>query len=249
MSSNSNFWAKPKQSKQNKTIADILLVLFASLLLFSGISACLAAACSMQLDLAVAGTCLIVAIAISLLFALQDGKDNDLKLSVGLAVAILVVSICAWVPISGGGAQVVNGFLYTLGTHTSLYQLPYESGSHIDLVIFCAVISAIIAYLCVQLVLHANALACFLVALLMCILIVSGFVPASPWIVVVALGLVAALCVSTISKSHAVGKKAMLSGILVSGASTLLVVLLSFVLVGTGTINTSAAKSFLLNIA
>ncbi len=244
-----NFWAKPATNKHNKSIVDILLVLVASMLLFVSITACLAAACSMQFDAIVVSVCSVVAVGISLLFALQDGKGNDLKLSLGLAIAVLVLSICAWVPISGGGAQVVNGFLYTLGTHTSMYQLPYTTGSHTDLVIFCAVASVLIAYLCVQLVLHANALACFLVALAMCILIVAGFVPPSPWLIVMALGLVAALCVSTIYKSHTIGKQAVLSGILVSGISSLLVIALAFVLVGTGTINTSGAKSFLLNIA
>ncbi len=243
------FRAEPSTERSSGAALDLVLAMAVSMLLFAGLAASLGAACSMEFNPVVAAVSAVVALAVSFVFAREDGGEGEFKISIGLAVAIVAITAVGWVLVSGGGTQVINGFLYTLGTHTSDYQLPYASGSQLDLVVFCALASAAISYMCVQLALHSNVLACMLVTLAMCVLVVMGLVPASAWLVVLALGVAGALCVGGMRRANVRSVRAMASGIAVAAASALLAVVVSLVVAGTGAVNTSGARTFLLNIA
>lgn len=243
--SGATFEAKPESVEQGSPMARMAAACAVAALLFLGVTAMLSGACCLDASAANLVPSCIAAAVVVLLFVRADGTASEGKLTIGLAVALVAVTVLGWQAVSGGGTQVLNGFLYTLGTMTSEYALPYESGSALELAVFCTLASAAIAYLCAQLAMHGNIPVVLVIALAACVLVMLGIVPANGWTVVFAAGLAGALCLGGISRSDFRSARAMCTGLVTVAAIVAAAVLVSFAVVGSGAVDTSEARSAL----
>lgn len=244
-----SFEAVPDEAGSGSPLLRQVASLVVAALLFLGTTASMSAACGLDASVANIVSGCIVAAVVALLAVRADGGRYDSRFAIGLAVAIVAVTVVGWPAVSGGGTQVLNGFIYVLGTMSQEYALPYISGSASELAIFCAVASAAIAYLCVQLAMHGNIPVVFIAALALCVLMALDLVPASGWTVVLAVGLVGALCIGGGSRCDFRSARSIVSSLGISVVIVAVAIAISFSAFGAGPVDTSDARAALRNLA
>ena len=218
-------------------------------LLFLGVSYILASICRLdqQLTAMIAGWVVAAVVIAATCWACDKGKI-EAKLSYAV-LGILVVMIAVWPLSSGGGAEALNGLLYTLGTQTGNYELQYASGSGLSLVWFTCAIATGLSYLCAQLALHGGRIACAAIAVVAAVLMILGYVPATGWAIVLAAGIVGAMCACTLMHTDRPSGHALFTGTgLAVGIGAVLTAAVLLV-AGTGTLDTSAPRQALRQLA
>ncbi len=218
-------------------------------LLFLGVSYVLAAICRMdqQVPAMIVAWASAAAIIAATCWACGKGKAET---KLGYAVlGILVAMLAVWPLSSGGCTQALNGLLYTLGAQTGNYQLQYAAGSELGLVWFTCAIAVGLSYLCAQLALHGGRIACAAIAVVAAVLMILGYVPATGWAIVLAAGIVGAMCSGTLTRTDLQSGRALFAGTGFAVAAGAVLATIVLLVAGTGTLDTSAPRQALRQLA
>ena len=183
------------------SLARRIVGVLAAFVLFLGVAGFGVSATGVELDVASMCAGLVCAVAVAVATGALSGRGRAEFMLYGICAAVVVI-VCAVLSQSvlAGAASWTNGLIMRVGEHTQMYGLPASEGTGFDKALFCGVAGVVVGLLC-SLVSQRGFVAPCVVALACGLAgVVSGWAAAGWWLMALALGTLACICIKAVAK-------------------------------------------------